>query len=109
MEKVQGSNTSVYVGNLIQEYTAMFAYDTEVNPQYAGTGNSFAMLSNRISFTYDLQGSSVSVDSACSSGLVGLELASESLLRGDSEMVNLPALALSFCAHNLCTGSFELC
>lgn len=66
----------------------MFAYDTEVNPQYAGTGNSFAMLSNRISWTYDLRGSSVSVDSACSSGLVGLELACQSLMRGESEMVS---------------------
>lgn len=82
-----GSNTSVYVGNIVQEYGTLFAYDNEMHSPYLATGVSSTMLSNRLSWFYDLHGPSVSIDTACSSGLVGLHLGCESLLRGDSDMV----------------------
>lgn len=67
----------------------MFAYDTEINLKYQATGISSAMLSNRLSWFYNLQGSSVSIDTACSSSLVGLHLACQNLLQGESDMVRL--------------------
>ncbi|XP_044721361.1 KR domain-containing protein [Hirsutella rhossiliensis] len=86
LDKVQGSNTSVYVGNLAQEYVSLFSHDGEISAKYQATGNSAAMLSNRLSWFYDLRGPSVSIDTACSSSLVALHIACQSLLRGESDM-----------------------
>ncbi|KAF2012105.1 polyketide synthase [Aaosphaeria arxii CBS 175.79] len=86
MEKVHGTNTSVYVGNLAAEYSSLFTNDDEIHAAYQATGMSGAMLSNRISWFYDLHGPSITIDTACSSGLVGLHLACQSLLQHESEM-----------------------
>jgi acyl transferase domain-containing protein len=87
LEKVHGSSTSVYVGNLAAEYSSLFTNDEEINATYQATGMSGAMLSNRISWFYDLHGPSITLDTACSSSLVGLHLACQSLLQDESEMV----------------------
>lgn len=36
MDAVAGSNTSVYIGCIAQEYDALYAYDEEINAKYAG-------------------------------------------------------------------------
>jgi acyl transferase domain-containing protein len=87
IEKVVGSNSSVYVSNLVQEYGSMTSWDSEINPTYQATGVSGATLSNRISWFYDLHGTSVSIDTACSSSLVGLHLPCQNLIQGESDMV----------------------
>jgi acyl transferase domain-containing protein len=51
-------------------------------------GTSSSMLSNRVSWFYDLRGSSVTVDTACSSSLIGLHHGCHSLLQGESDMVS---------------------
>lgn len=43
-------------------------------------------IANRVSYFFDLQGPSIPVDTACSSGLTALHLACESLKRGESHM-----------------------
>ena len=87
MEAMRGSATSVYVGNLTADYASLFADDEEVRAAYQATGMSGAMLSNRISWFYDLRGTSLTLDTACSSSLVGLHLACQSILQGETEMV----------------------
>lgn len=87
MESVQGSATSVYVGNLTADYLSLFGDDEEVRSSYQATGMSEAMLSNRVSWFYDLRGPSITLDTACSSSLVGLHLGCQSILQGESEMV----------------------
>ncbi|KAI1091033.1 hypothetical protein F5B19DRAFT_484177 [Rostrohypoxylon terebratum] len=86
VEDVQGSLTSVFVGNLGAEYPSMFSGDDEINPQYEATGTATGMLSNRVSWFYDLRGPSITIDTACSSSLIALHLARQSLLQGESEM-----------------------
>ncbi|KAI1772330.1 hypothetical protein F4818DRAFT_444554 [Hypoxylon cercidicola] len=86
MDAVRGSATSVYVGNLVVEYSTIIGTDTEVNPKYQATGISSSMLSNRVSWFYDLRGPSITIDTACSSSLVGLHLGCQSLLNGESDM-----------------------
>ncbi|TWT98712.1 type I polyketide synthase [Neorhodopirellula pilleata] len=46
---------------------------------YSGTGNALSIAANRISYTLDLRGPSLSVDTACSSSLVAAHLAVRSL------------------------------
>jgi acyl transferase domain-containing protein len=47
------------------------------------TGGGHAMLSNRLSYYYNLSGPSITVDTACSSSLVALHLACQSLRAGE--------------------------
>ncbi|KAI1812332.1 hypothetical protein GGS20DRAFT_28144 [Poronia punctata] len=85
METMRGSSTSVYVGNLTTDYSSLFD-DEEVRAAYQATGMSGAMLSNRISWFYDLRGPSMTLDTACSSSLVGLHLACQGILHGETDM-----------------------
>ncbi|PVH76707.1 hypothetical protein DL98DRAFT_535488 [Cadophora sp. DSE1049] len=73
IQDVAGSSTSCYVGAYSADYTVTSTsnlYDT--NP-YAATGLGRAMLSNRVSWFFDLRGASVTLDTACSSALVAGE------------------------------------
>lgn len=49
----------------------------------AGAHSAYWSVANRVSYTFDLQGPSFAVDSACSSSLTAVHLAVESLRRGE--------------------------
>ena len=87
MESVIGSKTCVYVGTSSRDYEALLLRDPESPAKYLGTGIGTSMLANRVSWFYDLQGSSVALDTACSSGLSALHLACQSLRSHESNMV----------------------
>lgn len=85
MEDFVGSQTSCYVGNFSRDYYDLMDRDMETAPLYASTGNASAILSNRISYFYDLKGPSVTLDTACSSSLVAMHLGCQSLRTGESK------------------------
>lgn len=85
MEDLSGSNTGCYVGCFSRDYNEMLTHDPETSPVYVSTGNGAAILSNRISYFFDLKGPSLTVDTACSSSLVALHLACQSLRSGESK------------------------
>lgn len=89
MSDIVGSKTSCYVGCFTKDYSDILDRDPEDNLMYLATGTGTAMLSNRLSWFFDLKGPSVSIDTACSSSLVALHLACQSLRTGESEMVSL--------------------
>ena len=60
--------------------------DPESFPRQVITGNGATMMSNRISHFFDLVGPSVTIDTACSTALVALHMASQSLRAGESEL-----------------------
>jgi acyl transferase domain-containing protein len=86
LEDVAGSDTSCYVGCFTRDYHEMLYRDIESAPMYTGTGTGFSLFSNRISWFYDLRGCSMTLDTACSSGLVGLHLACRGLQARESKM-----------------------
>ncbi|PGH19323.1 hypothetical protein AJ80_04076 [Polytolypa hystricis UAMH7299] len=86
MEDVAGTKTSCYVGNFTRDYAEMMGSDREELPLYYGIGTGTAILSNRISWFFDLQGPSISIDTACSSSLVALHLGCQSLRTGEASM-----------------------
>ncbi|RYP79598.1 hypothetical protein DL770_006599 [Monosporascus sp. CRB-9-2] len=85
LEQLRGSLTSVHVGTMTNDWTVIQLRDPETLPQYTATGTANSIVSNRISYVFDLKGPSVTVDTACSSSLVALHQAARGLLDGDSE------------------------
>lgn len=54
-------------------------------PRLFTLGTDYSMMANRISHFFDLRGHSTSIDTACSTSLMGLHLACQSLRSGDSD------------------------
>lgn len=79
LEDINGSNTGVFVGNFTNDYMIMQYKDAEYFGRYSATGASPTILSNRITYTFDLRGPSVVLDTACSSSLYALHSAVLSL------------------------------
>jgi len=77
-----GTDTGVYVGGSSVDHATRFFADPTVADVHMMTGNSLSIMSNRISYTLDLRGPSLSIDTACSSSLVALHLASEAIRNG---------------------------
>ncbi|KAH9905003.1 polyketide synthase [Xylariomycetidae sp. FL2044] len=90
-EKLVGSDTSVYTGCYGKDYHELQTRDPECLPAAFLTGNGTAMLSNRISHFYDLQGPSMSIDTGCSSGLVCLHEGCRSIALGESDLAIIAA------------------
>lgn len=81
----RGSRTGVFVGVSSSEYYALVARAGRSHDAYATSGNSHAVLANRVSFLLDLHGPSESVDTACSSSLTALHRAVRCLQTGDCD------------------------
>lgn len=84
-ESIAGREVGVFVGVSGGEYGRLLVQHTGHADAYLGIGNAPSMAANRLSFHLDLQGPSVSVDSACSSSLLAVHLACQSLRLGECE------------------------
>ncbi|MGW7279791.1 SDR family NAD(P)-dependent oxidoreductase [Streptomyces sp. NPDC054844] len=83
---LRGSDTGVFVGECFRDYEGeMIARGRRPGP-YDATGIATTMAANRPSHHFDLSGPSLTVDTACSSSLHALQLAVESLRRGECSM-----------------------
>nr|A0JJU1.1 RecName: Full=Tenellin synthetase; Short=TENS; AltName: Full=Hybrid PKS-NRPS synthetase tenS; AltName: Full=Tenellin-type 2-pyridones biosynthesis cluster protein S [Beauveria bassiana]CAL69597.1 nonribosomal peptide synthase [Beauveria bassiana] len=85
LDKLRGSLTSVHVGVMTTDWAQMQRRDPETMPQYTATGIASSIISNRISYIFDLKGASETIDTACSSSLVALHNAARALQSGDCE------------------------
>ncbi|CAG8957353.1 hypothetical protein HYFRA_00010779 [Hymenoscyphus fraxineus] len=90
MERVRGTQTSVHAGCFTADYASLFYKNPEQMPKYTATGVAGAMISNRISWFFDLHGPSVTIDTACSSSMVALDQACQ-LLRARKTSMGLVA------------------
>ncbi|MER5867393.1 type I polyketide synthase [Kitasatospora sp. NPDC002040] len=79
-----GSRTGVFVGAIGADYAALAARTGSVS-RHTLTGLNKGVIANRVSYTLDLRGPSLTVDTAQSSSLVAVHLAVESLRSGESE------------------------
>ncbi|KIW12713.1 hypothetical protein PV08_09991 [Exophiala spinifera] len=86
LHDLAGSDTGCYIGCFTRDWHEQQIKDSETAPMYAGTGTGFSLLSNRVSWAYDLRGPSITLDTACSSSLVGLHLACQSLKSKESKL-----------------------
>ncbi|KAI1391900.1 polyketide synthase [Hypoxylon trugodes] len=96
LDEINGSLTSVFCGSFTNDYNSMITKDLESYPKYSVTGTGNAILSNRISYFYNLHGTSLTIDTACSSSLVCFHLANQSLLDGESDISIVVGSSLHF-------------
>ncbi|KAL4868668.1 thiolase-like protein [Aspergillus spectabilis] len=79
INKLQGSDAAVYVVVMGGDYADMLNRDPDTFPTYFATGTARSILSNRVSYSFDWHGPSMTIDTACSSSLVAFQLASWAL------------------------------
>ncbi|KAL8947400.1 MAG: hypothetical protein Q9222_006316 [Ikaeria aurantiellina] len=84
-ESVAGTATSVYTAVFPTDYDNHLHKDVMDLPTYYMTGAEMAMFTNRLSHALDLRGPSITLDTACSGGLVALHQACQSLRDGESD------------------------
>ncbi|KAI9642743.1 hypothetical protein NHQ30_008474 [Ciborinia camelliae] len=87
---LSASATSVYTGVMTNDYELLSSSDIYDLPHHAASGTSRAMLSNRISWFYNLSGPSLTLDTACSSSLYAFHLACQSLRTKESKQASGP-------------------
>ncbi len=85
LDQLRGSLTSVHVGVMTSDWAHMQRRDPETLPQYTATAIASSIISNRISYIFDLRGVSETIDTACSSSLVALHNAARALQTGDCD------------------------
>ncbi|HKR62425.1 MAG TPA: beta-ketoacyl synthase N-terminal-like domain-containing protein, partial [Thermoanaerobaculia bacterium] len=76
----------VFVGACHFEYREAVAAALPEGDGHLATGTFASMLSNRVSFFFDLRGPSVTIDTACSSSLVAVHEAVKALREGECEL-----------------------
>jgi polyketide synthase 13 len=84
---LRGESVGVFVGVSNNDYGFLAISDPTVAHPYAITGNSGAIIANRVSYFFDFRGPSVSVDTACSSSLVAMHQGVQALRNGEADVV----------------------
>ncbi|QDV67061.1 Phthiocerol synthesis polyketide synthase type I PpsC [Rosistilla carotiformis] len=80
--KLKGTQTSVFVGVASHDFASIQMSEDVSADVHTNSGCTLSIASNRVSYLLDLKGPSVSVDTACSSALVAVSLACESIWSG---------------------------
>lgn len=79
-------DTGVFVGVSALDYGALLRAAGAKVDGYSATGNSLAMVANRVSHFLDIQGASLAIDTACSSSLIALNQAVNAIKQGTCQM-----------------------
>lgn len=104
--QLEGSNCGVFVGSLPGDYKYLLQNTEDAFSPLAFTGNAFSGISGRISYTFNLKGPSLSIDTACSTSLVCLNSAIEAL-RSQSCQIALVGAASIFSTDEIFNFSSE--
>jgi acyl transferase domain-containing protein len=86
IDDLRGSNTAVYVATFSHDYAVMQFKDLDNMSHYHSVGVGTAIASNRLSYTFDLKGPSVTIDTGCSGSLVAIHQACQSLRTGECDL-----------------------
>ena len=84
--RLAGSRTGVFVGVGSYDYHKIITRDVaEIGP-YSALGTANCITASRIAYLLDLKGPNLSIDTGCSSSLVSVHYACQSLRSGESDM-----------------------
>jgi acyl transferase domain-containing protein/acyl carrier protein len=94
-EKLDAGRVGVFSGTCNSDYGNLLEDPADLDIYVAG-GNALSVLSGRLSYALGLQGPSMTVDTACSTSLVAVHLACQSLLSGESTVALAGGVNLIF-------------
>ena len=102
IEKLKGSRTGVFVAINSFEYgkNELFSGDVSDITAYSTTGISHNCASGRLSYFYDFKGPSMTCDTACSSSIVALNVAIDSLKNNQCDMAIVGGVNLLLSPEN---------
>ncbi|KAM9959508.1 hypothetical protein ACTFIR_000585 [Dictyostelium discoideum] len=82
---IRGSNTSCFIGCSTLDYSTTNRDFNETSENYFAS-NVLHTISNRLSFSYDIRGPSMTIDTACSSSLNSIAMGFQSIQNGTSNL-----------------------
>ncbi|XP_042673393.1 phthioceranic/hydroxyphthioceranic acid synthase-like [Centrocercus urophasianus] len=85
VEAISGTKTGVFVGLMNRDFEIIRSKSVSEINHYVGTGTAMSIAANRVSFTFNLTGPSLTIDTACSSFLFALHYALRAMKSGDCE------------------------
>jgi polyketide synthase PksM len=88
------SSVGVFAGVQFSDYQTLLQNAMQGSHPYAATGNAHAMLANRVSYQFDFEGPSQTIDTACSSALVAVNRAVMALRGGECDYAIAGAVSL---------------
>ncbi|KAJ5382593.1 hypothetical protein N7517_000504 [Penicillium concentricum] len=86
LQQVAGSQTSVFAGVFTHEYHEGLSRDEDQPPRFMPIGTWNPMSSNRISHVFDFRGASMTLETGCSTTLVALHQAVQTLRNREADM-----------------------
>lgn len=101
---LKGHEVGVFLGSSSSDYQVFLTADSAAASPYAVTGASNSIIANRVSYTFDFRGPSMTLDTACSTSLVAIHEAVNSLrlresdlaIAGGVNMMLAPAATMGF-------------
>jgi len=85
-DRLRDSNAGIFLGlSNFDYYRAALQDDLRIDA-YAGSGNSPSMAAGRLAYTLGVHGPAMTIDTSCSSSLVAVHLASQSLRAGECDL-----------------------
>jgi acyl transferase domain-containing protein/acyl carrier protein len=87
-EELNGSQTGVFMGLFMEDYSRFNLYSGDHNriDAYSSLGNARSIAIGRLAYVLGLQGPVMQLDTACSSSLLAVHLACQSLRSGECNM-----------------------
>ncbi len=110
-DTLAGTETGVFVGGFMldNKLTQLNPLNRHTITSNTAVGMTLTMLSNRISYFYDLRGPSMTIDTACSASMVALDQACHSIWNGNSQLALIGGVNIMHRPEmfiSLCKGSF---
>ena len=102
---LHGSDTGVFFGVGGQEYGPRICDETEGFAGYLATGTTTGVASGRVAYTLGLEGPAVTVDTSCSSSLVAVHLAMQSLRSAECGLAVVAGPP--WCAHRASSSASD--
>ncbi len=86
VNKLAKTQTGVFLGLSLSDYGHLQWQNVDSVDVHVNTGSCLSIAAGRLSYSFDFRGPSFVVDTACSSSLVAINLACQSLWRGETTL-----------------------